>query len=535
MNIEVILKIDANSIRMKSRATSLLCIVMLIPGAQCTTGRERDALPVIKTITTMEGDTLINRKPAVAGTFYAGGREALTGQLGKLFSEASQNKKLENIVAIVSPHAGYVYSGIVAASAYNQLSPEMHYDNIFLIGSSHHASFDGAALYSQGNFITPLGTAKVNIPLSLKLISENPDIFKSIPEAHAQEHSLEVQVPFLQYVYKDDLQIIPILLGTQRANTIKKIAEALSPYFNGRNLFVISTDFSHYPDYQDAYEVDESTAKAIMKNSSAGFQRILEYNESKGIPNLATSICGWTSMLAFLEIAEKIQGIQFHMIQYMNSGDTPVGDKDRVVGYHAIAVTLEGSVKTSDKANEEYELTGNEKKQLLQLARTTIKHYLETGQELQANADAYSAKLIAPSGAFVTLMKEGKLRGCIGRFNADLPLYKVVQEMAISAATHDYRFAQLSIDELHQVDIEISVLTPMRKIQSPDEIILGKHGIYIKKGSNAGTFLPQVATQTGWNLDEFLGHCSRDKAGLGWDGWKNAEISVYEAYVFGEL
>ena len=148
--------------------------------------------------------------------------------------------------------------------------------------------------------------------------------------------------------------------------------------------------------------------------------------------------------------------------------------------------------------------------------------------------EGFTQKMLAPSGAFVTLTIDGKLRGCIGRFDADQPLYKMVQEMAVSAATRDYRFSRLTKKELGQAHIEISVLTPMKKILSPDEIVLGKHGIYVKKGSRGGTFLPQVASQTNWTVEEFLGHCARDKAGIGWDGWKDADLYTYEAYVFGE-
>jgi AmmeMemoRadiSam system protein A len=137
-------------------------------------------------------------------------------------------------------------------------------------------------------------------------------------------------------------------------------------------------------------------------------------------------------------------------------------------------------------------------------------------------------------GAFVTLLKNGELRGCIGRFDSSEPLYRVVQHMAIAAATEDNRFPQVSRDEIGSLEIEISALTPMRKISSADEIELGRHGIYIKKGNRSGTFLPQVAIETGWTKDDFLGHCARDKAGLGWDGWKDAEIYVYEANVFSE-
>jgi len=481
----------------------------------------------------MERDSTINRKPAVAGTFYPASHDVLNRELDSLFIKATPARNQGDIIAVISPHAGYVYSGIVAASAYNQLSRDIKYENVFVIGSSHRASYDGASVYCEGDFITPLGNVKVNRALAKDLVAKNPGVMLALPEAHADEHSLEVQLPFLQHIYKDTLQIVPILLGTQRPATIRKIADALKPYLNNKNLFVISTDFSHYPDYEDACKVDKVTADAIVKNSSRDFMNTLDVNQSKGIKNLATSICGWTSMLTFLYMTESNPNIHFQEIRYMNSGDMPLGDKDRVVGYNAITATLDadGKVKQTEEA---YSLNELEKSQLLKIARLTIKNYLETNEIPKLKTEGFSAKLLAPSGAFVTLTKGGNLRGCIGRFSADLPLYRTVQEMAVAAAVNDYRFSRLTPDELSKVDIEISVLTPMRKIQSIQEIVLGKHGIYIKKGNSGGTFLPQVATQTGWSLEEFLGHCARDKAGIGWDGWKDAEIYVYEAYVFGE-
>jgi AmmeMemoRadiSam system protein A len=141
---------------------------------------------------------------------------------------------------------------------------------------------------------------------------------------------------------------------------------------------------------------------------------------------------------------------------------------------------------------------------------------------------------MSPSGAFVTLKEEGALRGCVGRFIVEEPLWKVVQQMAIASSTQDNRFPPVDPKEIGKISIEISVLSPMRRIKSPDEIELGKHGIYITKGYYSGTFLPQVATETGWSKEDFIGHCSRDKAGLGWDGWKNADLYIYEAAVFSE-
>jgi hypothetical protein len=213
---------------------------------------------------------------------------------------------------------------------------------------------------------------------------------------------------------------------------------------------------------------------------------------------------------------------------YKNSGDSQYGEMDRVVGYYALSVSAPKPVKM--------ELSDTDKKKLLQIARTTIRTYLQEGQTATVDSESLSNTLSSKAGAFVTLKKGGELRGCIGHFEADNPLYKIVQQMAIAAATQDYRFNAVTLSELKSIDIEISVLTPMQKISQVNSIRLGIDGIYIKKGDRSGTFLPQVATETHWTREEFLGHCARDKAGIGWDGWKDkdAEIFVYQAFVFGE-
>ncbi|HRC67291.1 MAG TPA: AmmeMemoRadiSam system protein A [Bacteroidales bacterium] len=198
-----------------------------------------------------------------------------------------------------------------------------------------------------------------------------------------------------------------------------------------------------------------------------------------------------------------------------------------MVGYHAMTITQKLS-------SNDFSLTDTDKKNLLKIARQSIEQYFKTKTRLPKPDALLTPNLLKPCGAFVTLHKHGELRGCIGHFGEDKPLWETVAEMALASAFNDTRFYPLSEEELREIEIEISVLTPMRKISSINEIQLGKHGIYIKKGWRSGTFLPQVATETGWTLEEFLGHCSRDKAGLGWDGWKDAEIYVYEAIVFSE-
>jgi len=187
---------------------------------------------------------LINRRPAVAGQFYPGNKKDLEKMLEEFFSKATPVVSKEQVAAILSPHAGYVFSGEVAANSFKQLDRNKKYKNIFIIGSSHRTMFSGASIYNIGNYITPLGEVKVDIPLATKLIN-GYDVFSFNGNAHLGEHSLEVQLPFLQYWLNNEFSIVPVILGTQAPKTVEKIANALKPYFTEENLFVISTDFSH--------------------------------------------------------------------------------------------------------------------------------------------------------------------------------------------------------------------------------------------------------------------------------------------------
>ena len=476
---------------------------------------------------TGENNMLINRQPAVAGQFYPAEPDSLKAELKQLFASAVQTKT-NNTLAIISPHAGYVFSGTVAASAFNQIDAEKNYKHIFILASSHRMHFEGASIYTVGNYETPLGEVKVDIDLAKKLVKEN-HCFNDDTRPHASEHSLEVQLPFLQFKMKTNFKIIPIILGTDDAKTCMDIAFALKPYFNDENLFIISTDFSHYPTYKDATLIDKITANAIMKNSPEALLATLKSNNTKGISQLATSLCGWTSVLTLLYMTEGKQDIEFSLIDYHNSGDSKYGDKSEVVGYNALAVS-----QKKDSVKNKFSLSETDKHILLDIARNTLSKYIREKKTYKVDSTGLSDALLTPCGAFVSLHESGNLRGCIGRFEPDEPLFQVIQEMAIAAATEDSRFSPVSKDELDSIDIEISVLTPMQKIKSIDEIQLGKHGIYIKKGYHHGTFLPQVATETGWNKEEFLGHCARDKAGLSWDEWKTADIFIYEAIIFRE-
>lgn len=472
------------------------------------------------------GENKIDRKPAVAGSFYPGTSEELTKVLEGYFSTAN-HRELPAPLALIVPHAGYIYSGEVAASAFKLLDRNKNYEHIFLIGSSHTTNFEGASIYCRGDFITPLGKVQID-DLAQKLVSENK-LINDKPEPHQSEHGLEVQLPFLQYWLRNDFTIVPLIIGGRSENTCRQLAKILEPYFNENNLFIISSDFSHYPNYEDAARADTKTTEAIVSNSPKKFLNTKSEIENGNTGNLITAICGWTSVLTLLDITENHTGVNYEKISYKNSGDSPYGDKERVVGYCAI-----GIFKSPNSQNKDDFLNEEEKIELLKIARQTLENYLSENKIPDYSSNDFNENLISSSGAFVTLNQNHNLRGCIGNFNPQQPLYKTVQEMAVAAATRDPRFNPVKYSELNKLDIEISVLTPLKRITSADEFILGKHGIYIRKGNKSGTFLPQVADETAWSKEEFLGHCSQDKAGLGWEGWKTAELYTYEAIIFSE-
>jgi AmmeMemoRadiSam system protein B/AmmeMemoRadiSam system protein A len=470
-----------------------------------------------------------DRPPSVAGSFYPAGRQELLMMLDELFLTAKGTSGM-NPQALVVPHAGYVFSGQVAAAAYKQIDREKSYKRIFIIGPNHRVAFDGVMVYTQGDFLTPLGRVNVD-PLAAELVRKH-QLFGSDPKTHQQEHCIEVQLPFLQYWLKKPFTIVPMLIGGNSAEIARLTGSILAPYLTPENLFIISADFSHYPPYADAMKADLATADAITANKTKTFLNAIAKNEHDFGPGLQTSICGWMPMLTLLHITEKDPGIEYRKITYHNSGDSRYGDREKVVGYWAIAAVR----KPSGASSAEFNLSYEDKRILLSLARRTISGYLADKSIPAVEEESLPANLLTQTGAFVTLRKNHELRGCIGNFFSEKPLYKIVQEMAVAAATMDSRFLPVSSNEMTSIEIEISVLTPLHRISSIEEFRLGRDGIYMKKGNRSGTFLPQVAQETGWSIEEFMGHCARDKASIGWEGWKDkdTELYTYQALVFSE-
>jgi AmmeMemoRadiSam system protein B/AmmeMemoRadiSam system protein A len=453
---------------------------------------------------------------AVSGTFYPKEKQQLSSDVKKYLKSTKRLQKTNN-KALIVPHAGYFYSANIAAHSYINIHKQ--YKNIFLIGSSHYENFDGASVYTNGDYKTPLGNVVVNLELAKKLVNKH-ELFVFEEDAHEKEHALEVQLPFLQTIFRNDLSIVPIVFGTSNIKEIKEIADILKPYFEDeQNLFIISTDLSHFPSYELANKIDKKTISTIEKNSPQEFINLLiSNNKDKKVETLA---CGWSSVLMLLYLTQDKE-YNYEFLEYANSGDVVGAKKNKVVGYTAMKIY----------EKEVFTLSEDEKSVLKSIAKQTLDEAVIKGVKHEVDASGFTQTLKADVGAFVTLYKNKQLRGCVGTFEPKQALYEVVRDMAISSAFHDTRFKPLTKDELEDIEIEVSVLTPRQKINSLDEIVIGKHGIYIQKGSHSGTYLPHVATQMGWNVEEFVKSCAFEKAGLSKDEYKDADIYIYESIVF---
>ena len=472
-----------------------------------------------------QSQTPVVRPATQANRFYTGDARELSEEVDSFLALHRGDAKYQNMAALIVPHAGYYYSGNVAASAYMAIDAKKQYTRIFLLGPSHHEWLDGASVNTEAEYYaTPLGNVKVDHETVVALTTTD-SVFHYKPEVHDREHCLEVQLPFLQRrfaMHKQEVPpIVPIIISTNDYDKLKRMAEALKPYFTDENLFVISSDFSHYPSYEDACEVDARTGKAIETGDVEEFIATINANAQSGKRNLHTSACGEFAIITLMLMLDNEYEVRHLM--YQNSGDIS-GEHDRVVGYHSFAVLRKNSTS--------FTLSDADKKALKEIAFNSIRDSLDGKPIAQPIINSKLLILNSKCGAFVSLHKHGHLRGCIGHFGEDYPLHEIVAEMARAAAFEDPRFMPVTRDELNDLDIEISVLTPMRRIQSLEEFELHRHGIYIKKGYRSGTFLPQVADEVNWTKEEFVGHCSQDKAGLGWDGWRDAELYVYEAIVF---
>lgn len=287
----------------------------------------------------MKDEHLIHiRKAAAAGQYYPQSKTELRLMVNTMFDAVKIRPIKNRIQALIVPHAGYIFSGKVAAHAYLHLNTEAHYENIFFIASSHYTSFEGASIFAGDTYETPLGSIDVN-KTTVAQLNRTCECFEFYEHAHHKEHSIEVQIPFIQTRLKHPSPIVPIILGTENTSVCKRIATALAPFFNEKNLFIVSTDLSHYPSYEDALTIDASMCGAITSNNVDVFLSTRQDIINQGVNNLITPICGWTSVLTLLYLTRTAPYI-FHQVNYRNSGDAkPFGEEQKVVGYGAFVVT----------------------------------------------------------------------------------------------------------------------------------------------------------------------------------------------------
>ena len=470
------------------------------------------------------------REPAVAGLFYPKDPAELSRMIDTCLVGAKGEPPAGELKALICPHAGYPYSGPVAASAFRLLAGR-DYTTVVVLGPSHYADLRAASVTNADLFRTPLGDVPVSAkaralaqlrPFALEppCLVQRPDWWRqssrSAPAedtADTWEHSVEVEVPFLQRTLKN-FELVPVVCGEIDE---EKAAGALLQILDDRTLIVASSDLSHYYSYATAKELDQHTVEAICRLDPGAI--------GDG------DACGHTPIRTLLYVARQ-RGWQARLLDCRNSGDT-TGDKSRVVGYAAIAFYAPAAKPIGAPAAAQF--TAADRRYLLDLARKTVREAATTGQLPEVSADGFAPKFTAAKGCFVTLTKRGELRGCIGYILPQGPLYRAVVENARNAALRDPRFPAVRPGEVDQLEIEISVLTKPLPLffSSPEELLHklqpGVDGVVLQIGNRSATYLPQVWEQIPDKVD-FLNNLA-EKAGCESSAWRESGVSVFIYHV----
>jgi MEMO1 family protein len=473
------------------------------------------------------------RPAAVAGKFYPSNPSILKLAIQQFFLDAAP-PIITKPIGLIVPHAGYIFAGQIYADAYRQAQGNP-YDVIVILGTNHTAGdFNGVSLGGYSAFHTPLGDVPVEAQIVQDLLNESKDCNKN-QSVHIYEHSIEVQLPFIQSLFPN-ARIVPAIIHPADYDLCIRFGQALAKVLkNRRALIVMSSDLSHYPNQKDAAKADQLTLETI---ASLDLHRIAAIMRDLHFPNLETRACGEAAILAGITAVKALGTKQVGIVAYANSGEIPAGDQDQTVGYGAVAFTTENISKAPsifdrpEIPSAATPLKIGDKKLLLTFARKTIALHLTI--QMAPMARGFPPRLSSPQGAFVTLKKAGELRGCIGRMQAVTPLGLTVGAMALEAAFKDPRFSPLQQSELKDLEIEISVLSPMQTIATPDAIVIGRDGVLMTKGNSSAVFLPQVAVENNWNKVEMLDNLCQ-KAGLQTGCWKQqAQFKVFQADVFSE-
>lgn len=457
------------------------------------------------------------RQPVVAGQFYPADAVELAAVVDAMLAGAEGPAPEGRLVALQVPHAGYPYSGPTAARAFRLLAG-MDSVTVVMLGPSHRARIDRAAVFARGTWRTPLGDVPVDEEFARRLI-EADSFCVELPQAHAHEHSLEVQLPFLQRVLRD-FRIVPVMVLQPTADECERLGRAIVAAAAGRRVVVLaSTDLYHGYSYTEARSTDSITVEGFLGMDPAVLHRALDEGRAQA--------CGGYAVEAAMVAARELNADSAVLLAQTNSNDVTGERGGYCVGYSAMAFLHRTPGEAVDG------LTEDEQGELLDLARRTIEARVRGGKAEVRWPE--SPRLQELRGVFVTLHRAGELRGCIGYPEAVRPLAEAVSEMAVAAATEDPRFIAVAPEELAQVDIEITVLSPLRPVSNAESVVVGRHGLVIKKGHYSGLLLPQVPVEQGWNREQYLEGICR-KAGLPAGAWrdKDARLFVFTGQVFGE-
>ncbi|HQO38751.1 MAG TPA: AmmeMemoRadiSam system protein B [Candidatus Omnitrophota bacterium] len=461
------------------------------------------------------------KQPNVAGAFYPADEQELAALIDGMLDKAASTGPARinaDIFGLISPHAGYQYSGQTAAYGYHQIKGR-GYTTIVILGPSHSVRFNGVSIYPRGAFRTPLGDIEIDWPFAGQLLALEPSASAELM-VFEREHSIEVQLPFLQKVLKD-FRIVPVMMGDCDLALCRRLAAALKAAIGTRTdvLVIASTDMYHGYDYDECSRIDNMTLTSVKDMDAGGLY--------KGLREGTAQLCGGTAVVTLLELAKSMGHDKALILAQTNSALVTNTMKKGVwtVGYSSVVIDQE-------KGEDAMLLNTEQQKKMLDLARRSIETYLKTGKKLQVTET--DPVLAGEMGAFVTLHEKGRLRGCIGNIVGRQSLYLTIRDMAVEAATGDPRFSPVKIGDLKGIEIEISVLSSLERVDSADKIEMGKHGVLVRRGFNTGVFLPQVATETGWSKEEFLSELCSQKAGLSPDAWKdkNTELYIFTAEVF---
>ncbi len=473
------------------------------------------------------------QSPVVAGRFYPADKSRLSGMIESFVQKAQLKELPGRPLGFMVPHAGYPYSGPVAAHAYKAIK-RTKAKKFVIMGPSHGVRFDGVYVMEKDAYKTPLGEVALMRDKARKL-ADSRQWIKSSDRLYGREHSVEVQIPFLQKVAGSNLSVLVMVMGQTDYKKAYELAEILNKTFEGEDvIYLASTDMSHgnIPPYQSSKEIEPVDRHTLELIKSRDIKALEE-----GIRERSTPLCGGLPVLALMKLFELADGKDVRVLDYADSGDA-TGDHSRVVGYGAVAFMLPEDSEKGAKSDSriDFTLTERDKKKLLKIARKTVEAAVK-GEDIP-NFEADSKNLKQKGAAFVTLKTNGRLRGCIGSIISTEPLYKCVRRRATDAALRDSRFAsnRLRPEELSNLDVEVSVLTPPKPVDSPQEVKVGRDGVILNVGRHRGVFLPQVPVEQGWDRQAYLSNLCR-KAGIGdKDCYKhpNARLETFQAIVFSE-